>query len=33
MNIAQDAYQIYLSAIALALFYYMVIGLCRAIFK
>jgi hypothetical protein len=32
MNIVSDAYQIYISAIILAMFYYMVIGIIREIF-
>ena len=32
MNITSDAYQIYLAAIVLAMFYYMIIGIIREIF-
>jgi len=33
MNIVADAYQVYLGAITMGMFYYMIVGLVRAMFK
>jgi len=33
MNILSDAYQVYLSAIILGMFAYMIVGLLRVLFK